>query len=97
MAQIAEQYSLIPPFTMLQAFSQQSIELLCISVYANEGNNAPDACQMVDAACQYLQLTIPKHTPPQTLDLPCMLTQAQWLMPLSWQCVYGNFGSQGMH
>ena len=82
---------------MLQAFRQHSLKLLCISVYAAEGNNAPDACRMADAACQYLQLSIPKHTAPQSLDLPSVLTQAQWLMPLSWKYVYGSSGSQGMY
>lgn len=99
MMQLAEQQSLLPPFTLLDALRQHNVKLLCIAMFAAEGDNAPDGCCMADAALQWLGLTIPenKATAVQSLTLPSVVSQRQWLMPLSWKYVYGNTGSQGLY
>lgn len=99
MMQLAEQQSLLPPFTLLAALSQQNITLLCIAVFAAEGDNAPDACRMADAVSQLLAIRIPQAQAAvrQNMLLPSAVSNSQWLMPLSWKYVYGNFGNNGLY
>lgn len=97
--QLAEQQSLLPPFTLLDALHQGTAKVLCIAMFAAEGDNAPDACRMADAVLQLLNIALPqdKAAARQTLHLPCVVSQGQWLMPLSWKYVYGNAGNQGLY
>lgn len=99
MVQLAEQQSLLPPFTLLEALGQQPVKLLCIAVFTAEGDNAPDACRMADAVSQLLGFRIPqtKSRNRQSLHLPSVVSDAQWLMPLSWKYVHGNVGTHGIY
>ena len=93
MADLAQQQSLLPPWTLLEALSQHSIQPLCLLAFASEGNNAPDAMRVADAVNKYLQLVEPQAA---RLDagslvadgLPAM--QVPWLPPSSWQCLFGS-------
>ena len=99
MMQLAEQQSLLPPFTLLGALSQQNVNLLCIAVFVAEGDNAPDACRMADAVSQLLAIQIPQDqvAKKQSMLLPSALSNSHWLMPLSWKFIYGNSGHHGLY
>ena len=93
MVDLAQQQSLLPPWTLLEALSQHSIKPLCLLAFASEGNNAPDAMRVADAVNTYLKLVEPQaiqlEAGSQVADgLPVV----SWLPPSSWQCLYGSAG-----
>lgn len=93
MADLAQQQSLLPPWTLLDALNQHSIQPLRLLAFASEGNNAPDAMRIADAVNKYLLLVEPqaaKLDPSSHLTngLPAM--QVSWLPPSSWQCLFGS-------
>lgn len=93
MADLAQQQSLLPPWTLLEAFEHKGISCLCLAAFAAEGNNAPDAMQLADAANHYLHLLLQQQ--PQQ-DRKCsetnnrMRLSSPWVAPLSWKYVYGS-------
>ena len=93
MADLAQQQSLLPPWTLLEAFTQHSIKPLCLLVFASEGNNAPDATCVADAVNKYLKLVEPqavqREAGSQVAD-SISVVQVPWLPPLSWQCLFGS-------
>ena len=72
MADLAQQQSLLPPWTLLQALSQHSIQPLCLLAFASEGNNAPDAMRVADAVNKYLRWWSHK--------LPSLMLSVRWQM-----------------
>ena len=93
MADLAQQQSLLPPWTLLEALRQHSIKPLCLLAFASEGNNAPDAMRVADAVNKYLKLVEPQTVQLEagshmTDNLPAV--HLPWLPPLSWQCLYGS-------
>lgn len=93
MADLAQQQSLLPPWTLLETLSQHNIKPLCLLAFASEGNNAPDAVRVAEAVNKYLKLVEPQAPQPEPGNevangLPS--THVPWLAPLSWQSLYGS-------
>lgn len=93
MADLTQQQSLLPPWTLLEALSQHSIKPLCLLAFASEGNNAPDAVRVADALNKYLRLVepeAPQFQPDGQAANGLPAVHMPWLPPLSWQCLYGS-------
>lgn len=90
MADLAQQQALLPPWTLIEALSQQNITPLCLVAFASEGNNAPDAVHVADAVNRYLKLVGSQPKPgSQVADGPPAM-HVPWLPPMSWQCLFGS-------
>lgn len=90
MADLAQQQSLLPPWTLLEALSQHNITPLCLLAFASEGNNAPDAVRVADAVNKYLKLVEPQLESGNRMANGLPLEHVPWLAPMSWQGLYGS-------
>ncbi|DBA94698.1 TPA: hypothetical protein ACH3X1_002259 [Trebouxia sp. C0004] len=100
MADLGQQQSVLPPWTLIEAFRHSSIAYTCIVVFAAEGNNAPDAMRVADAVNQYLDLLIQQQPQPNGKHHPSkgvVSLPSPWLAPLSWKYVYGPASSRGLY
>ena len=100
MADLGQQQSLLPPWTLIEAFQHRSIAYTCVVAFAAEGNNAPDAMRVADAVNQYLHLLIQQQPQPNGrhhASKGVMSLPPPWLAPLSWKYVYGPASSRGFY
>lgn len=99
MADLGQQQSLLPPWTLIEASQHSSIAYTCIVAFAAEGNNAPDAMRVANAVNQYLHLLIQQQQPQPTgkHHASKIVMSSPWLAPLSWKYVYGPASSRGFY
>ena len=90
MADLTQQQSLLPPWTFIEALSQQNITPLCLLAFASEGNNAPDAVRVADAVNKYLKLVEPPLDSGRQVAEGSPPRHVPWLAPMSWQSLYGS-------
>lgn len=93
MADLGQQQSLLPPWTLIKAFQHSSISYTCIAVFA-------DAMRVADAVNQYLHLLIQQQPQPNGkhhASKGVMSLPSPWLAPLSWKYVYGPASSRGFY
>ena len=97
MADMAQQQSLLPPWTLIEAFKHRSIAYTCMVAFAAEGNNAPDAMRAADHANQYLHLLIQQQSQPNGNQHASRGVMSPWLAPMSWKYVYGPTSPRGFY
>ncbi|XP_076949112.1 uncharacterized protein LOC143621636 [Bidens hawaiensis] len=73
-------YPSLPFAAMFSCFKAKGLKVTCLLCYCSEGDNIPDAFHLAEAACNLVGLT------PATFQGN---EGGKWVIPFSWQSVYG--------
>ncbi|PWA41703.1 clast3-related protein [Artemisia annua] len=73
-------YPSLPFAAMFSCFKAKDIKVTCLLCYCSEGDNIPDAFHLADAVCNLVGLS------PDTFKGN---EGGKWVIPFSWQSVYG--------
>lgn len=73
-------YPSLPFAAMFSCFKAKGLKVTCLLCYCSEGDNIPDAFHLADAACTLVGLS------PDTFK---GIEGGRWVIPFSWQSVYG--------
>lgn len=73
-------YPSLPFAAMFSCFKAKGLKVTCLLCYCSEGDNIPDAFHLAEAACNLVGLT------PNTFKGN---EGGGWVIPFSWQSVYG--------
>lgn len=72
-------FSSLPFAALFTCFKAKGLKVTCLLCYCSEGDNIPEAFQLAEGACKLLGLN------PDNLDG----NGGKWIIPHSWQSVYG--------
>lgn len=73
-------YPSLPFAAMFSCFKAKGLKVTCILCYCSEGDNIPEAFRLSEAACNLVGLSPHKFQGNEG---------GQWVVPFSWQSVYG--------
>ncbi|CAA0826445.1 clast3-related [Striga hermonthica] len=73
-------YPSLPFAALFSCFKAKGLKVTCVLCYCSEGDNIPEAFSMAEAACVFTGLSN-KEFEGDGAD--------KWIMPFSWQSVYG--------
>lgn len=73
-------YPSLPFAAMFSSFKAKGLKVTCLLCYCSEGDNIPDAFQLAEAACNLVGMS------PDTFKGN---EGGKWVIPFSWQSVYG--------
>ncbi|XP_071717482.1 uncharacterized protein [Rutidosis leptorrhynchoides] len=73
-------YPSLPFAAMFSSFKAKGLKVICVLCYCSEGDNIHDAFQLADAACNLAGIS------PDTFKGN---GDGKWVIPFSWQSVYG--------
>jgi proteasome assembly chaperone 2 len=70
----------LPFAAMFSCFKAKGLKVTCLLCYCSEGDNIPEAFQLADAACRLLDINPNNFHGDEG---------GKWIVPFSWQTVYG--------
>ncbi|GAA0141204.1 chaperone [Lithospermum erythrorhizon] len=73
-------YPSLPFAALFSCFKAKGLKVTCLLCYCSEGDNISDALQLADAATKLLRVSPPDSHGDEA---------NKWVIPLSWQSVYG--------